>query len=62
MEPLERLQITPVAVAADDDQDVAVAEARPGRREVDTTHQQVAFVANVRDRVLGECSKKYFSI
>jgi hypothetical protein len=43
-----------VALAADDDQDVAVAERHPGRREVDRAGEDVGLLADVLDRVLGE--------
>ena len=38
----------------DDDQDVAVTEDGARRREVDTAGEQVALLAHVGDRVLGE--------
>ncbi len=54
----QRLQVAPVAVAADDDQHVAVAEDRFGRREVDAAGQQVGLFAHVGDGVLGELGQR----
>ena len=54
----QRLQVAAVAVAADDDQDVAVAEGGPGRRELDAAGQQVGLLAHVGDRVLGELGQR----
>ena len=54
----QRLDVAPVAVAADDDQDLAVAEAGPGRRELDRAGQQVGLAAHVGDRVLGEFGQR----
>ena len=47
-----------MAVAADDDQDVAVAEDGPGRRELDRAGQQVGLAAHVGDGVLGEFGQR----
>ena len=54
----QRLEVAAVAVAADDDQHVAVAEARPGRRELDGAGQQIGLAAHVGDRVLGELGER----
>ena len=48
------LQVAAVALAADDDQHVAVAEGGPGRREGDVAGEQVGLFAHVGDGVLGE--------
>ena len=47
-----------MAVAADDDQHVAVAEGGPGRRELDAAGQQVGLLADVGDGVLGELGER----
>ena len=47
-------QVAPVALAADDDQDVPVAEGDAGRREVDRAGEDVGLLADVLDRVFGE--------
>ena len=54
----QRLQVAAVAVAADDDQHVAVAEDGPGRRELDRAGQQVGLLADVGDGVLGELGER----
>ena len=47
-----------MAIAADDDQHLAVAEARPGRRELHGAGQQVGLAAHVGDGVLGELGER----
>ena len=47
-----------MAVAADDDQDVAVAEGGPGGRELDAAGEQVGLLADVGERVLDEADQR----
>jgi hypothetical protein len=50
----QRLQVTPVGGAADDDQNVAIAEAGARGGELDAASEQLALLPQMGNRVLGE--------
>ena len=54
----QRFEVAAVAVPADDDQHLAVAERGPGVRELDAAGEDVGLLADVLDRVLGELGQR----